>query len=389
MDMGTGKSRVSIELIHSTDCDYVLFLCPFSTKDNLQKEINKWSLKVNCEIMAYETLSMSDRQYLELLERIEGKRLFIVADESIFIKNDKSKRHQRAMYLAGKSEYRLLLNGTPITKNEWDLYNQMEFLSPKIIGMSRQQFLDTFFTKVEYKKKYERAKHFYKLSKVNIDYLHKLIEPYVFNVDLPFDKYVEIEHININASIETIYKYEDWKAYLVEKLEQTDFIMDALANLQLTMFVDEERCKKIAKLLDGQCIVYCNYLNELQQISNHVDCYVITGETPSEERSKIIKKFEVGDKPLLMTYGVGSLGLNLQFCNHIVFSSITFDYGKVEQAQARIKRLGQERDITYTYIRSNLGLYNMIEDNLTKKENLHDIIFEKLKKGDKSWLENI
>lgn len=68
MKQGTGKTRVALELIKSTDCDFALFLCPFSTKRNLKAEIDKWGLDRPFEIVGYETLSSSDRTYLGLLD---------------------------------------------------------------------------------------------------------------------------------------------------------------------------------------------------------------------------------------------------------------------------------------------------------------------------------
>lgn len=189
MKQGTGKTRVALELIKSTDCDFVLFLCPFSTKENLRTEIDKWGLDRSFEIVGYETLSSSDETYLGLLDlKKQYQKLFIVADESVFIKNSDNKRFERMLKLRDMSEYRLILNGTPITKNEWDIYNQMEFLSPLIIKMSRLEFLQAFFKKVRYKRKGENPREFYKLSDVNIDYLHKLIEPFIFEADLVFEK---------------------------------------------------------------------------------------------------------------------------------------------------------------------------------------------------------
>lgn len=389
MQMGTGKTRVAIELIHSTDSDLALFICPFSTKENLQTEINKWKLKTNHIVVAYESISSSDRIYSELLTQIKNKKLFIVADESIFIKNEESKRFNRLVELAKLSEYRLILNGTPITNNEWDLYNQMYFLSPKIIGMNRQQFLNTFFTRIRYKKKFEKPKEFYKLSKVNVDYLYKLIEPYIFKVELNFDKKIQERYYTIPASAETIQKYNDIKEQLLDSIRDEEIILDKLMLMKYVMFTDGERLTQIAEHINDQCIVYARYIKEAEFLAKHTNGYLITGSTPQNERVNIISKFKNDNKPLIMTYGVGSYGLNLQFCSHIIFSSITFDYGKVEQAQARIKRIGQERDIKYTYLRSNLGLYRMIENNLINKENLHDLIFKRLKEGDTAWLESI
>lgn len=381
MEQGTGKTKVALELIKTTDCDLVLFFCPFSTKDNLQDEVNKWTLDIDYKIIGYQTLSNSDKTYAELLEEIEDKKLFIVADESIFIKNDDTKRYKRLMSIAKMSDYRLILNGTPLTKNEWDIYNQMNFLSDKIIGMSKQEFLNVFFKKISYKKAGKRPKEFYKLSDVNIDYLHKLIAPYIFECKFEFDKNEEIKYIRIIASEEAQESYNRKKQQLLNSISKGESIIDQFQNLAYSCFNDEKRHIEIAEYVknENQIIVFCTLVSEAVNIANQLNCYLITGDTPLSERSEIKKKFKNDSKALVMTLGIGAYGLNLQFCNKIAFSSITFDYAKTEQALKRIKRMGQEKDIEYIYFTSNLGIFNMIFENNEKKRNLKELLIDKIK----------
>ena len=169
MQMGTGKTRVAIELIDYNKCDLLIYVAPFSTLKNIENEFIKWELKTSYKLIGYETISSSDVKYLDLLKKLENKKCFIVADESIFIKNEETKRFKRLIQLRNKCEYALILNGTPITKNEWDIYNQMFFLSPLIINMNREQFLNTFFKKITYKKAKSNEKVFYKFSVVMLD----------------------------------------------------------------------------------------------------------------------------------------------------------------------------------------------------------------------------
>ena len=150
---------------------------------------------------------------------------------------------------------------------------------------------------------------------------------------------------------------------------------------------DKKNDEVIKYIKDKQVIVFCNYLDEIDYISSKLDCYVITGNI--KNRNEIIKKFKNDNKPLLMTYGVGSYSLNLQFCNEIVYSSINFDYAKLEQSKYRIKRIGQEQDIKYTYFLTDLGITKLILENINKKMTLENLIKEKMMKGDIEWLKNI
>ena len=383
MKQGTGKSLVSLELIKTTDTDFVLFVCPDSTKNNLLDEIMKWGLSVPYEILGYKALASSDKEYLRIRELLANSdKPFIVADESVFIKNHTSKTHQRMIDFRDLSEYRLILNGTPITKNEWDIYNQMEFLSSKIIGMSREEFLNKFFKLIRSKRRGYPMKQFYKLSDVNLGYLQKLIAPYIFECDLKFENKIKETYVSIVCSDETYELYQERKESLLNSLEYGNAFLEQFTNLAVACFDDKERHLKIAKQLSGQTICFCTLLSEVKNISEVLDCYVITGETKLQERKEILEQFKNDNKPLLMTMGTGAYGLNLQFCNKIAFISLTFDYAKVDQAISRIKRLGQEKDIEYTYFTSNLGIYKMINENLTKKQTLKELIIDKIEKGE-------
>lgn len=388
MKMGTGKTKVALDIVKYNNVDFLLYITPFSTKANIESEITKWGINCPYEIIGYETIQSSDRKYLELLTKLVDKKVFIIADESIFIKNEETKRFNRLINLRSKCEYALILNGTPLTKNEFDLYNQMEFLSPLIMNMSRNQFLNTFFKKITYKKKGQQEKSFYKFSEVNAELLYKMVEPYIFKCDLDFNKEESSSYIYI--------PYED-DGYYIEKenkLEEymikgtSEVIINMLTSLNVIASNYPNKNNAVIEYIKGKnVIVFCNFVNEIQYIANRCDCFVIAGQT--KNRKEIIEAFKRSNKPLIMTYGVGSYSLNLQFCNEIVFSSLTFDFGKMEQSKYRIKRIGQNSSIKYTYILTDVGINNMIFENLERKQSLENLVKEKMMKGGIEWLKDI
>ena len=390
MKMGTGKTRVAIELVDYNKCDLLIYVAPFSTLKNIEEEFIKWNLKTEYILIGYETISSSDKKYLDLLSKIENKKCFIIADESIFIKNEESKRYNRLINIRNKCEYALILNGTPLTKNEFDLYNQMQFLSPLIMKMTKNQFLNTFFKKITYKKKDKKENTFYKFSEVNAELLYKMIEPYIFKCDLDFNKEVKEIYNYIQYQNENDYYIEKEKK-LEEYIEKgaSDVIINMLVSLNVIASNYEKKNDELVKYIkDRQVIVFCNYISEIEYISSKLECYIITGQTT--HRNEIIDKFKHDNKPLLMTMGVGSYSLNLQFCNEIVYSSLTFDYAKLEQSKYRIKRIGQERDIKYTYFLTDLGINKMILENIDRKCTLDNLVKEKMMKGELlKWLKDI
>ena len=390
MQMGTGKTKVAIELVDYNKCDLLVYITPFSTIKNIEEEFSKWNLKTPYIIIGYETISSSDKKYSEILSQLENKRVFIVADESIFIKNEETKRFRRLIQLREKCEYALILNGTPLTKNEWDLYNQMQFLSPLIINMNRSQFLTTFFKKITYKKKGQRENTFYKFSEVNAELLYKMIEPYIFKCNLDFNKEEKNNYHYIQYEDEDDY-YKEKERKLNEYIEkrQSQTIINMLTSLNVIASNYKKKNDELINYIKNkQIIVFCGFIKEIEYISSKIDCYVITGNI--KKRNEIIENFKNDHKPLLMTYGVGSYSLNLQFCNEIVYSSINFDYAKMEQSKYRIKRIGQDSDIKYTYFLTYLGINKLILENINKKMTLENLIKEKMKEGDGlKWLKNL
>lgn len=390
MQMGTGKTRVAIELVDYNKSDLLLYITPFSTKKNVENEFKKWNLQTPYIIIGYETISSSDRVFIDLLNKLENAKAFIIADESIFIKNEETKRFNRLLQLRDKCKYALILNGTPLTKNEWDLYNQMYFLSPLILNMNREQFQNTFFKKITYKKYGKKENSFYKFSEVNADSLYKMIEPYIFKCDLNFEKKETEEYYYIDYENEMDY-YNEKEDKLNEYIEKrlSNIIINMLTSLNVIASNYSKKNDELIKYIkDKQIIVFCNYLSEVKYISERVDCLVMTGDT--KNRQEIINRFEKSKIPLIMTMGVGSYSLNLQFCNEIVYSSLTFDYAKIEQSKYRIKRIGQDKDIKYTYFLTRLGINSMILKNIKNKKILSEIIKEKIEKGEEiKWIKSL
>ncbi|MBC1627186.1 helicase SNF2, partial [Listeria welshimeri] len=145
MKPGSGKTRVACELIKDVNPDYVLWLVPFQTKENLANEIIKWNYDFPQEIIGIESLSNSDRLYLDCRDKLKkATKSYIIMDESLKIKNKQALRTQRAIKLARLADYKLIMNGTPLSRNILDLWSQLDFLSPQILNLTFSQFKKTF-----------------------------------------------------------------------------------------------------------------------------------------------------------------------------------------------------------------------------------------------------
>lgn len=373
MEMGTGKTKVALDLINSKSnkIDYILWICPFSIKNEIIKERDKWYPSIKIDVVGCETIGSSDRTYLEILKKVATSKTFIVVDESLKIKNINAKRTRRIIEFGEYAQYKLILNGTPITKNVIDLYTQMEFLSPKILKMSFNQFKNTY---CEY---YIRGKLKGMVKKQhNIEHLISLIEPYIFDCDLDIE--AKKMYYNYFYDVDT-FQYSKLKNELLEGIANVDFFVLTTKLQQFYTTYKEEVLKELLEQMNDQVIIFVKYLDSIPAGANK-----IVGDMNTKERKQVIDKFERGDfKELYITYGCGSYGLNLQFCRNIIFAEHCFDYSQRIQAEARIYRIGQNYDVNYYNLWCNVGLEKMIQSSLNKKSNLLNEIKKEIdKKGE-------
>src|SRR5476651_2156942 len=80
---------------------------------------------------------------------------YVILDESQNIKNPSSKSYQAVKQL--KSRFKLILSGTPVENSVKDLWTQMSFINPGLLG-SQQFFLNEFVTPIEKKKDEDKAR---------------------------------------------------------------------------------------------------------------------------------------------------------------------------------------------------------------------------------------
>lgn len=372
MEQGMGKSRVAVELANSraADIDHVLWVAPYSVVETVRAEIEKWGMRVPVRVLGYETLSQSDATYLEVLDWCQGKRLLVVADESIFIKNHWSRRHQRMMEIRRHAKYALCLNGTPMTRDPWDLKRQMDWLSPLILDMTDRAFRGKYFTMIE-KGHGEDKWWWWEAYAPNLAHLRSLMDPYVYEARLRLD--LDETERTVEHTGGVTEQYEQARDDFLTAWEQWGekiALYRLLGELKRIAATDPVKCEAIAEHVAGEhAVVFCQYVAEQAQIASHLAgrYLLINGDTTPAEREQIFDRFKVEEVPLLLTYGTGSFGLNLQHVNQLHFASLTFDYGRMEQARSRIRRIGQDRPIWYSTHVSEYGIDALIAQNLGLK----------------------
>lgn len=380
MKMGTGKTRVSVELVNAVpDLDLVVWVGPLrsikpkdKTLPSIKDEIAKWGGFKAKEVIyiGVESIGQSDRQYLQLYGKIRKTlNTFLIVDESIKIKNHDAKRTERLLEISKWCEFKLILNGEPITRDLLDLWTQFQFLDPRILNMNLAEFKNTFCKYTTITKRFGNSYKSHTKEFItgyeNIDYLYSLIGEYVFECDLELNikQIFEDKHYQLSEDEQKQYNLLKGKYLDDEKL----MMMNNNIFLELTMKMQHEYCcseEKFDLVKDwitdeGKTIIFTKY------IASADECR---------------KRFP---KATVLNYKTGSLSLNLQDKPFTVYLDQTFDWGDVIQSQHRNYRTGAEVDCQYLRLIGNVGLENLIFDNNKKKlgisEYLKKISREQLK----------
>ncbi|MDR0872241.1 MAG: DEAD/DEAH box helicase [Prevotellaceae bacterium] len=363
MDMGTGKTRVAIELVNSVrEIDLIVYIAPLHTIyptepdiESIKMQVAKWG-GFNAPVVYYgfESLSQSGRIYLELRQKIEqAKKPFIILDESSKIKNYTAKRTQRLLDLSQMAEYKLILTGTPFSKNLLNLKPQMDFLSPKILNMSDAQFKNTFC-------KYTRiTKHLGRITKVdefitgyeNIDYLYSLCGHYIFECDLKLQ--IKQAYTDIRYQLDDAAEQEYYS--LKEKYLDNEKLMAMNNNIFLEM---TEKMRHSYCCTEGKFTAVKQIFKEVPEEKTLIFYRYVNS------REELKHRFP---KATILSYQTDVYGLNLQhLCNTIYFDKI-WDYELRIQGSRRTYRTGQEYDCHYFDLTGNVGLETLINKNIEKK----------------------
>lgn len=350
MGCGTGKTQTAVSLVNSVDdVALVLWVAPLRTVENLKAEIAICGCRYPVEFYGVESIGQSDRIYLEALDKVQKAAgpVFMIVDESLKIKNMRAKRTKRLITIGSFATYKLILNGTPVTKNILDIYAQMYFLSPKILDKNFYKFRDDY---CRYKQK-RRGGHVIETiitGYANVPHLLSIIEPYVYecSLDLPLTKRYRVKKWRLTDNERE--DYDDLKMSLLSQIDDDNGvqIMGVLQQLQHSYCISREKVRALDGEVDDKTIIFCKFRR-------------------AEEHLKALYP-----NATILTYGKNSFGLNLQDHNRIIYFDKTFDFAFREQSEARIYRLGQQDDCEYIDLTGDIGLEEMIDKCIAKKISL-------------------
>lgn len=367
MEAGTGKTRVAVEIARRSPCSCVIWVGPIRTLQNTMAEVDKWG-GFGMEAIYYgiESIQQSDRIYLGFLETIrDAVNPFLIVDESLKIKNIEAKRTKRMMEAGKLAQYKLILNGTPFSRNILDVWSQMQFLSPLILNMTYSRYKDTFckYTTVTKRMGSRCSTKEFITGYSNIDYLYSLIRHYIYKCDLSMNITQSYHDVRYTVDEQHREEYGRLKKYFIDQetllWKNNNIFLEMTQKMQNAYCVCPSKFKAVDAILERldhkKVIIFCKF--------------IISREACQKRYPEV----------LVLSYQKESLGLNLQDYRYIIYFDKVWDYATRIQSSRRTYRTGQEFDCEYWDITSDLGLDSMIDRNITKKVSMTEYFKHKTK----------
>ena len=403
-DMGLGKTIQTIALLLAKAKEGpALVIAPASVTPNWNTEFARFAPSLNVIMLNYEinrteaikqagagdVVVMSYMLLLSVKEEVINKQWkTICLDEAHIIKNRGAKTSAVAMKL--KSDYRVMLTGTPVQNHLGELWNLFQFVNPGLLG-SFESFNKRFIQPIEQLHD--------KIAQENLD---NLIKPFMLRrtkdkvaQELP-DKEEIYQHVTLSEEEKLKYEAMRQKAqfFIEEELrnnaENQNLSFNTLAEITKLRLCACSKSKIVAltELLmtimegGGSSLVFSQFTTYLTQIKKnldeaHIHYIYIDGSTPIKERQQLVERFQNGECPVfLISLKAGGLGLNLTRANYVIHMDPWWNPAIEAQATDRAHRIGQKRAVTVYHLISEGTIEEKIQRLHARKKKLVDNVLK-------------
>ncbi len=321
---------------------------------------------------------------------------YLILDESQAIKNPKSGITKAVMKL--QAAHRLILTGTPLENSTMDLWSQMSFANPGLLGNQ------TFFKK-EYLIPIEKKGDADKTAR-----LYEHIKPFMLRrhksqvaTDLP-EKVESVQYCALSEEQEA--RYEEAKSYyrnlILQQLDEPAngrtnmVVLQGLTKLRQLAnhpaMVDEGYEGDSGKFEDvlhkletalaegHKILVFSQFVKHLTLFRQYLDqkktrYAYLDGSTQDRQRQVENFQNDLTLKIFLISLKAGGVGLNLTAADYVFILDPWWNPAIEAQAIDRAHRIGQDKTVfTYKFISSNTVEEKILDLQHRKRQLANDLI---------------
>ncbi len=389
-EMGLGKTMQAITairlLLHAGEVRRVLLLCPKPLVSNWQREFGLWAPEVPVGVVQghrsqrawqwqHDRLPVKIANYellhrdADLLTAPETHFDLVVLDESQRIKNRASRTSKVARSIPRTRSW--ALTGTPVENSADDLVGIFEFLSPGYLSSQMKPR---------------------QMGRLVSDYVLRRTKDSVLT-QLPPKLYRDAE---LELSPEQRHSYrlaEEQGVLRLTELGEAATIQHVLELvLRLKQICNFDPATGESSKLDRleadleevaasrrKAIVFSQWVETLEKLGRRLRRFsplAYHGKVPHRRRGEVLRQFKEDPQRsvLLMSYGTGSVGLNLQFASYVFLFDRWWNPAVEDQAINRAHRIGAVGPVTVTRFLTLGTIEERIDQVLSEKRELFHTI---------------
>lgn len=426
-DMGLGKTVQALAILEYFKNEKkglkALVVCPTTLIYNWENEIKKFTPKLSYRIhhgaartrikeefmdhditiTTYGTL----RSDIKLLMGVEFD--YVILDESQAIKNPSSKVTKAASLLNAK--HRLCMSGTPLQNNTFDIFAQMNFLNPGMLG-TMEFFRQEFAMPIDKFGEEDRKDH---LKKILYPFILRRTKEQVAR-DLP-EKQEMILFCEMEGEQRKIYDAyrNDYRDKILGTIQEQGIQRSQLTILQglmkLRQICDspaimnepekfenhsiklEELAREISENISNhKALIFSQFLGMLSLIKEKlheqgVKYEYFDGSTSAPDREKAIQSFQNDEsiRVFLISLKAGGVGLNLTAADYVYIVDPWWNPAVEQQAIDRTHRIGQTKNI-FAY---RMICKDTIEDKIIQLQEKKRLLAKELIADDTTFVKSL
>ncbi len=384
-DMGLGKTVQVLTYLQSLQEQAqaesaALLVVPKSLIANWQRESEKFtpSLKFleymgnfrNKDVSIFNDYDVVITTYGTMLRDIEILHKYkfhhVILDESQAIKNPLAKSAKAARLL--NAEHRIVMTGTPVENNTFELWSQFAFLNPGLLG-SMDYFKSQFANPIESAGDEKAA-----------ELLRKLVYPFILRrtkeqvaLELP-PRTERIVYTDMDTAQKKLYTQtrERYRAELMGLIETEGMnnarfkVLEGLLRLRQIAIhpalVDKQykgEAPKFEILLETletlqaenhKALIFSQFVETLKLVKKELDArninYVyLDGQTPNRQSRVDLFQNDPSIPFFLISLKAGGVGLNLTAADYVIHLDPWWNPAVEMQASDRAHRIGQTRPV--------------------------------------------
>lgn len=423
-DMGLGKTIQIIAFIlsqreksqHNTN----LIVVPASLIFNWQQELQKFApsikvltiygadrIKSHKNFDQYEVVLTSYGTLLTDIRFLKDYKFnYVFLDESQTIKNPESQRYKSVRLL--QSRNKVVLTGTPIENNTFDLYGQLSFACPGLLG-SKQHFRELYSTSIDQFKDRRAAMQ-----------LQQRISPFLLRrtkeqvaKELP-DKTEMVIYCEMEPDQRKVYEgYEkEIRDYLTNQtdeevasntmnvlkgitklrqicnspalLSEDEFYGSSSAKMEVLLEQIENKSSAHKILVFSQFVGMLDLIKK-ELINRGISFAYLTGQT--KNREAVVDSFQNNPdlRVFLISLKAGGVGLNLTQADYVYLVDPWWNPAVENQAIDRTYRIGQQKNV----IAIRLICPDTVEEKIMKLQASKKDLFKDLIKTETSIFKSL